>query len=748
MVEAEMLAYIEPEGESATIPFERYLPLLAPGVVKQWFGHHAKPGEWVLEPIGASPAAVLELGETGARVLVAVNNPVTAFEISLLARAPAKSELEAMLGELSVQKKGGERLGSHIKNLYLSRCASCGSEVTVESFIWRKGESVPRAKNYHCPACGDEGEHPVVDSDLERLTAPERADKLHRAMALEKVPQGTRSARENLEELLYLYSPRPLYALFTLINKVEGMSLTTAKRALLDALLLSALDAGHSLWPAGEGTERPRVVNIPGEYFEHNLWLSMEKAVDLWSRRKKPVPLTRWPETPKANGICLFQGRMRDLLQQKSGVTPDSVVCVIPRPSQVFWSLSTLWTSWLWGKEQAVNFKNVLERQRFDWYWHANALQSALAPAARMVKPESKVFTLLPEPAPGFVSAAIEAGCTSSLQLSGLGWKDEQQPIQMEWITRPGGSEAKKVNLHRIIHEAIHDCLGEIGEPCRYLKLYTAVNQVLAENDAFPTSIPQLTYETASAIHGEIAKVFSDRKFLRRLVNSAQDVESGYWWLTQPEGCQASLADRVETEIVAWLQKGEPINANDLQRTMNARFPGFLTPPADLLLQCLKAYADFDVNRQLWKLRSNEEVEKRQQDLGESRELLADLATRIGLTAEGENPILWSEPAQPDQAVYRLYLSSSASISRISKEEAGGEQSVFLFPGSRSALLRFKIDRDPFLRETVSKGWHFLKFRALRELARRKDISRDLWDLFIDSDPISQEDATQLSMFL
>ena len=748
MVEAEMLAYIEPEGESAPIPFERYLPLTAAGVVKNWLGRHTDPGAWVLEPIGASPASVLEMAETGYKVLVAVNNPVTAFEIEIMARAPTKSEFESVLGELAVQKKSTERLGSHIQNLYLSNCASCGHEVMVESFIWHKGDSTPRARVYRCPACGDEGEHPVSDVDLKRLTAPERADKLHRAMALEKVPQGTRSARENLEELLDIYHPRPLYALFTLINKVEGMSLTATKRALLDALLLSALDAGHSLWPAGEGTERPRVVNIPGEYYEHNLWMAMEQAVDLWSRRKKPVPLTRWPELPKANGICLFQGRMRDLLQQKSEILPDNIVCVIPRPSQVFWSLSTLWTSWLWGKEQAVNFKNVLERQRFDWYWHANALQSALAPAARMVKPAGRVFTLLPEPAPGFVSAAIEAGCASGLQLSGLGWKDEQQPIEMEWITRPGGSEAKKVNLHRIIHEAIHDCLSEVGEPCRYLKLYTAVNQALAENGAFPTTIPQLTYETASAIHGEIAKVFADRKFLRRLVNSAQDVESGYWWLVQPEGCQAPLADRVETEIAAWLQKGEPLIATDLHKTMNTRFPGFLTPPVDLVLHCLRSYADFDPARQAWQIRSNEEMDKRKQDLADSRALLSDLATRIGFSAEGENPISWTDPAEPDQIVYRLFLSSSANIGRFSREETGTTESVFLLPGSRSALLRYKIDRDPFLREKVAKGWHFLKFRALRELARRKDISRDLWDLFIDSDPISQEDATQLSMFL
>jgi hypothetical protein len=67
---------------------------------------------------------------------------------------------------------------------------------------------------------------------------------------------------------------------------------------------------------------------------------------------------------------------------------------------------------------------------------------------------------------------------------------------------------------------------------------------------------------------------------------------------------------------------------------------------------------------------------------------------------------------------------------------------IFLFPGSRSALLRYKLDRDAWLRERTSKGWHFMKFRTLRDLALRADLSLDLWDLLMDSDPISLEEAT------
>ena len=749
MNELTKLSYIESEEKAQPLPFDRYLPPLAQGVIRSWLSQNVPAHAWVLEPIGASPNAILEMAESGCKVLAAVNNPVVGFELEMLANAPGQDVFQSVLGELSMQKKGAERLGAHIQNLYLTRCASCGRELPAESFYWRRAEPAPYAKVYHCTACGDEGEHAVNEFDLEVLSAYVRSDPLHRARALERVPGGTREARQNLEEILKLYAARPLYALFTLINKVEGMTLTPQRRAYLDALLLSALDAGHSLWSLEEGSERPRVLNVPGTYIERNIWLALEASVELWSSRKQSIEIKHWPEIPEADGICLFQGRMRDLWQQTLPFQLESMVCTTPRPSQVFWTLSTLWSSWLWGKENASNLKNVLERQRFDWYWHTNALQSALAPASKMVKQEKPNFILLPEPVPGFVSAAFEACSASNLVLSGIAMKDEPQTIQTEWLTQQSGRETKKVNLYRLIREAIHECLSENGEPCHYLKLYSAVNASLVRNGAFPTAIQQLTYEGITEIHGEIGKVFADRKFLRRMDATAQELESGYWWLAQPEGSQISLADRVETEIVNCLQKEHQVSTDSVQKMINNRFTGFLTPSAELLNQCLHSYADLEADGFTWNLRKQEFAVQRKKDLAEIKTLLEKLAGKIGFSVQGENPLLWFNPEQPDHPVYRLFLSASALVTRFLKEEQQeGVESVFLFPGSRAALLHYKIQYDPYLREKVAKNWHFLKFRTLRELARRSDISRDLWDLFIDSDPISQEDATQLSMFL
>ncbi len=750
MKQLNMLAYLESTGEEQqNLPFNRYAPPCPPGIVTKWLAQHAQPGAKILEPIGASPAAILEMAEAGYQVLTAVNNPVTAFELTLMALAPAQSELQSVFGELSIQRKGEERLAAHLLNVYGTRCSSCGKEISADYLKWRRSEETPFLKGYHCPACGDEGERPCSDADYEKLTVLKRSDPLHRARAIERVPGGTRESRQNLEELLKIYPPRQLYVLSTLINKLEGMNLPPQRRMLMEALILSGLDAGHILWPADPGADRPRGVTIPAEYIEKNVWKSLEHAIQTWGNRNDKIPLTFWPEQPKSAGICLYPGRMRDLYQQKPPFMADQSVCVLPRPNQVFWTLSILWSAWLWGKENAANLKNVLERQRFDWYWHANALQSALAPAARMAAPASSLFAIISQPVPGFIAAVFEACSASSLQCSGITYKDETSLIQTEWNLLSSGFETKKANYQKIIHEAIRDCLNQNGEPCRYLKLYTCAIAALAENNALPSTIQQMTYDAVGVIHNEIAKVFTDRKFLRRLEASAQDLDSGFWWLAQPEGCQVALADRVETEVVSLLQKEPQINSVQLRQAINTRFMGYLTPPDDILHECMQSYADYDQTEQKWTLKKNETVSRRRNDLAEICLALAEIAGKIGFQTDGENPILWSVGEPIDQPVYRIFLSASALLSRfINQDENLETETVFLFPGSRSGLLRYKMDRDPWLRERIPPNWHFVKYRTLRELVRRKDLSKDIWDLFIDSDPISLEDATQLSIFL
>jgi hypothetical protein len=196
-------------------------------------------------------------------------------------------------------------------------------------------------------------------------------------------------------------------------------------------------------------------------------------------------------------------------------------------------------------------------------------------------------------------------------------------------------------------------------------------------------------------------------------------------------------------------RKEPGLAVDKVQQEMNSRFTGLLTPPAELLDYCLNSYADLDKNTSTWIIRESEKFGNRQQDMADIQLQLLTLAPKMGLAADGDNPIDWVDNKAGDNLVYRLFYSTTAAMSGcLSAEMDEHVERVFLFPGSRSGLIRYKLDRDSWLRERVTQRWHFLKFRTLRELAGRKDISRDLWDLLIDSDPISVEDATQLSMFL
>jgi len=72
---------------------------------------------------------------------------------------------------------------------------------------------------------------------------------------------------------------------------------------------------------------------------------------------------------------------------------------------------------------------------------------------------------------------------------------------------------------------------------------------------------------------------------------------------------------------------------------------------------------------------------------------------------------------------------------------------VIVFPGSRSNLLTYKIKKNPYLEELVNTGWHFLKFRTLRSICIRPELTLVNWKELLDGDPPRWEQPQQLSFF-
>lgn len=737
--------YLNSHGMARPIPLERFLPVCPSGILEQVLANTFDKENWLLDPFGSNPLAPLEAAQCGYRILVACNNPILAFSLRMLASVSEKQRFLSALAELASLRRGEERLETHIRSLYRTRCVICHQEIQATGYLWHRSDLTPYARVYRCPHCGDEGERAITEEDLAILQPIQRGGKIHRARAMSRVLFENEEDRQTVEEALHIYNTRAIYVLFTLLNKLEGMDLPIDQRTYLEALMISLLDAGTSLWPWPQNSEQPHQLTLPMDYLEKNLWTELENAVDLWSQPAPPVELTSWPQLPQKEGVCLYPGPIRAFEQLPPEFKVSGLLCLPPRPNQAFWTLSALWSAWLWGSGTNTSFRNVLGRRRFDWHWHTNALHQALEKATLMAQVESPVYLQISEPSAGMVLASFVSAKAAGNKLTGVAYKSPQDVIQIHLRTSKADVPASSSNLQSIARKAIRDTLMELGEPCEYLRLYTAAITTLSQAGGFSIDIHDFSSEKSSEIQGMIARLFSDRDFLRRHESTSQELDSGKWGLVNTEGSQPPLADRVEIELVKLLQKVKTLRSAEINRQINPLFCGFTTPSSDLMEYCLTSYANWDPARQQWELKESESIAKRREDIAGAIKKISTLGKKLGFTCSGEAPLTW----QNDNGVqYQFYFSGGALFSKYaSLPGAENVQSVFVFPGSRSALLKFKLMRDPQLRELTAHNWHFLKLRALNALTARSDLSATNWSMLLDGDPINLEETTQLRMF-
>jgi hypothetical protein len=737
----ESLSYISGLKPADPGPLSRFIPPLEEGTISTWLSRHASAGSWLLDPFGFAPQVAIEAARAGYRVLVTVNNPITRFLLEMAAHPPDESDFKAALADLAASKKGDEHLENHLQSLYITVCEKCEKEVLAQAFLWRKGEDAPYARVYECKECGDSGERIVTPEDIERAKKIASTDALHRSRAFERVASLDDEDRAYVEEAIQHYLPRPLYVLTTIINRLDGLNLTPERRRALTALILIACDAGNTLWDYPSERSRPKLLNFPNQFREHNVWMMLERGIALWTETASNVACETWPKKiPESGGICIYEGRLKDLAHEvKKEIPISTVITALPRPNQAFWTLSALWAGWLWGREAVEPYKIALRRRRYDWAWNATALHAAFAHLFDLLPLGTPFFGLLPEAEPSFLTSALTAAGAAGFDLESLALRTEHDPIQIVWER---GEQLHRESMEPemdSIRGAVREHLSKRSEPASYLHVHAAALITLAKSHALrkkDQGFDEALRKTQSII--EVA-LKGDSDLVH--YSGGESVETGLWSLRKLNS-EESLTDRVEVAVVTFLQKNPDSIFLEIEDDLYPRYPGLLTPSKGMIYAILNSYAEKDGAS--WKLRAEDVASTRRKELNQMMALIDSIGKRLKYQTRRQDKLsIWEEKGK----VVRVFsVLASALVGRtIAETPYPPEQTLLVIPGGRAVLIAYKIQRDPALAEQL-KNVRLVKYRLLRALAEVPILTRETFEEQVFSDPIEQIKG-QMMMF-
>ena len=723
-------------------PLDRFIPTLPVGAAQEWLEKHTSAGSLIIDPLGANPMLAVEAAQSGRRVLVSRNNPILWLILEVIASAPGSDRMRSAISKLLITHRGEEVLESHLKSMYATPCAACGKMIQPAGFIWEKGGEVPSARVYSCPHCGDEGERNLSQHDLDNLNQLGRLG-LHRKRAFQRVLHGGEYEQESIETALDCYLPRAIYSVMMVMNTIDGLLLDKKEKRLIQAAALIVFDDANSLWHWPERDQRHLVLSVPTRFLEKNLWLSLESAAERWSISGNPIPVSYWPNIPpQSGGICFYQRRLLDQENFFKGRKPAAAAAVFPRPNQAFWTLSALWSGWLWGRKAVSPMRSALSRRRYDWYWFAQAVQSALAGFSANLQPGLEMFGILPQAAANHFLGMLAGSRSSGFQLQGAAYRESDEIVQAEWRLVEDLTSADDVEMREMVQEY----LSLRGEPAGFPEiLIHCITQLIMEN-RIAVDLDQFDDGLFRQIQERITTVLADNHFAMAFTSNRPG--GSRWWLLDSRAVSQPLSERVEERVQKILLEQKNISPADLDHMVCGDFPGSQTPEHELVKTCLKSYADPESGSpQRYTLRSEESTSAREEDLRELSDILVRCGRDFGLkVTDLEKGIHWSDPAGKTAFEYIFSINSPNLKTFQGSTPDGKITRVIVFPGSRSRLIDFRLRSDPRLASLIEGSWHFLKFRYLRWMADRENLTLEIWEELLDGDPPLWNPPTQIQM--
>lgn len=719
-------------------PLGRFLPPLEPGVASSILDAHGAFEGVLLDPFGASPQLALEAAKAGARVLIAANNPVNRFLLIHRLQPFSVDVLRAALARLAAAPKDSTRLEPFLLDLYSTHCAHCGSRVIAEYFVWDRELGGPALKAYHCDHCNQTGEFPVTEEDWQRAQDFSRKGLQH-ALALEAVAPAGDPDRKHAEAALAVYPGRALFGLVTLVNKLAQIPFPPQERLAVEALMLSALDAANALWGHPEGRVRPRQLVASPRFLERNIWRALEQAVSDWSAAEAGVDWETWPSSSgiRPGRPAIFAGTLRALADTLEPQAIGLLLTVPPRPNQAYWTLSALWTAWLWGREAAAPIKTALRRKRYDWAWHASAMRTVLQALNAKMAQGTVAYAYLPEAEPGFNAAVLAAFDGAGFRLTGRALRVAEGQAFLRWRREvKAASGVVGGGLAPRMQEAAERSLLDRGEPAPYDVPHAAAWSGLAADRALAGLWQEQDRHPLAHVGEALEAILADRRLLLHFAKG-EDPESGLYWLEDETRASEPLADRAELCVLQYLRSVRTSTEREVDRGVCAALKGLMTPDRRWVRACLNSYAEHDPEEDAWRLRQEDTAESRERDLAEMRELLAKVGAALGYQVQSSPELRWLD--EESEVAFVFHVIETACLGPAIRSHPS-PSAIWVLPGGRAGLVAEKARRDPRLRQWLDSGMRVLKFRHVRRLAEEPTLTRESLFERMKIDPPEHQD--------
>jgi len=732
-----------PSGERIyRYPLKRYLPPYYSGILTNWLKENGGDSCDVVDPLGANPLYALEAAGTGYRVFQSQKNPLLRLMTRVAAQEFKEEDFQKAVHILLDQEWHGEKLQEHIHDLYQTECRQCQAVISAEGFVWKKDSSEPSSVVYICPHCGESGIHPIDDDDRTRL-AQIGNQAMYRSRAMQRCLLDTIDIKKHIEYALACYTPRALHVLVILFNTLDRLQISRDERALISAVLIEVCDLASSLWYWPDRNYRPHQLNLPAVYFEKNIERALPHAIRTWTDLHFNCEVTTFPVlSAQTNSVCFFDRKeTEDLFKERNGSSECHYFGVFPRPNQAFWTLSAVWSAWLFGKKAAEGMLSTLFRQRYGWYWFAQALSTTFDSIKPVLNEDSKVLGLCLDLTPSYLLASLAGTAKAGLRLQGYASQNNSTHLQYVWQKDSSSTPASTPEMQIIVSTIME----RKAEPVSFNDIFAFSITALADAMALPLETENEESDLYTSVIKDLQTTLADRKNFHQF--SKGGVTSGKWIPLHLNTTEYSSDDRIELEIIQLILERPQWIFQELYAELCHRFPGFLTPDQDLCMACLNSYAQrTHLGRLAYSLDPDEAPSKREKEMQEIAALIAQVGSKLGFAMDEASPLTWFAPN--NEPTYQFFITSNTVFSPLLMERMQKRSCtpVILFPASRSRLILEKQRRNPLLEETLAENWHLVKYRHIRKMGEQDLLSVQAWQDMLDADPPLWEPAAQLKL--